>query len=175
MSSIEKGELPDGALLSRYYDSGDYTDCYLTRVPGNVSQAQFVEAFYTTLPFKTERLILNWAVARPSTDDDARELAAGRADKFAAWYVEARQDQQILMSDYRGKTRSWLMSAPGADDGAPTTTLYFGSAVLRDQETATDERRMGRGFSLLLGFHRLYSRVLLSSARSRLIGADNGS
>lgn len=175
MSSIEKGELPEGALLSRYLDSGDYTDCYSTHVPGEVSHAEYVEAFYTTLPFKTERIILKWAVARPSTDEDARELAAGRAEKFAAWYVEERQEQQILLSDYRGKTRSWLMSTPSTHDGAPATTLYFGSAVLRDQETTTNERRMGRGFSLLLGFHKLYSRVLLSSARSRLIGARNGS
>lgn len=170
MSLIEKCELPDGALLSRYRDSEDYTDCYVTRLSGEISQPQYVEAFYTTLPFKTERLILKWAVAKPSTDDDARLLAAGRADKFAAWYVEAREERQILLSDFRGKTRSWLMSEPAVNGGVPSTTLYFGSAVIRARDPDTGERRMGKSFSLLLGFHRLYSRVLLSAARSRLAG-----
>jgi hypothetical protein len=37
---------------------GCFTDCYALEVPAPVTQAQFVEAFYTTLLFKAERFIL---------------------------------------------------------------------------------------------------------------------
>jgi len=51
-------------------------------------------AFYTTLVFKLERLILKLAVSRPSTDAQAKQLAAGSIDEFSAWHVEARSENQ---------------------------------------------------------------------------------
>lgn len=165
MFSIERSELPGNSLLSVYRDSGAYTDCYATDIDGRVSQAEYINAFYTSLPFKTERFILKWAVSRPSSDEDARLLAEAKTETFAAWYVEAREDDQILLSDYRDRTRSWLMSEPIAAD---TTRLYFGSAVIPADDRETGEKRMGTSFSLLLWFHRLYSQVLLSSAKSGL-------
>ena len=124
-----------------------------------MSHAQFVEAFYTTWVFKLERLILKWAVAKPSTDVEAKELAAGMRDRFAAWTVEDRATDQLLMCDYLKHTRSWLMVAPCELDGLPATRLHFGSVVV-------SVRRFP--YNALLGFHKLYSRVLLSSARARL-------
>ena len=165
MFAVARGELPQRALLSRYLESGDYTDCYVADVDRVVSHADYVRAFYTTLPFKTERLILKWAIAKPSTDEDASLLAEGKADRFAAWYVEDRAEDQLLLSDFRERTRSWLMTE--ASNGS--TRLYFGSAVIKERDPEMQEHRMGRSFSLLLGFHRLYSRVLLSSARRRLL------
>jgi hypothetical protein len=129
-------------------------------VAGRVSHAQFVEAFYTSRVFKLERLILQWTVDKPSTDREARELAAGGLDKFAAWTVEDRSTDQLLMCDYLRQTRSWLMVAPCERDGSPATRLYFGSVVV-------SVRRFP--FNVLLGFHRLYSRVLLRSATARLV------
>ena len=165
MFSVNSGELPEGALLSRYRESGDYTDCYFVDIDREVSHAEYIRAFYTTLPFKTERRILKWAVSKPSTDEEASLLAEGKADRFAAWYVEAKEGQQLLLSDFRERTRSWLMTE--ASNGS--TRLYFGSAVVKERDPETQERRMGKSFGLLLGFHRLYSRVLLSSARRRLL------
>jgi hypothetical protein len=69
--------LPPGALLAKYVREGAYADCYVTDIAGAVSHAQYVEAFYTTAVFKLERLILKWAVSKPSTDGEARQLAAG--------------------------------------------------------------------------------------------------
>ncbi len=127
-------------------------------------------AFYTTRLFRTERFILKWAVARPSTDDDARKLAAGSLDHFAAWRVEARAQNQLLLCDFIGRTRSWLMTEAAETNQGAATRLYFGSAVVPAGVSAGGKARMGFPFSALLGFHKLYSRALLAAARSRLQG-----
>lgn len=149
-------ELPEQALLQRYRAQGAYTDCFAIDVPGQVSQADYVEAFYTTAVFKLERLLLALFAARPSRDAEARELAGGQREKFAAWSVEGRAPRQLLMCDFSGSTRSWLMAVPAGQG----TRLYFGSAVVRS--------RQGGAFRALLGFHQLYSRILLRAAASRL-------
>jgi len=61
---------------------GCFTDCYAVEALVPVTQAQFVEAFYTTPLFKAERFILKLLAARPSTDQDAKDLAAGTTDTF---------------------------------------------------------------------------------------------
>lgn len=164
--SVRPCPIPEGALLNRYVRAGAYADCYCTDIAGNVSHARFVEAFYTTPLFKLERLILRLAVSRPSTDAQAAQLARGAADSFAAWSVEARSDNQLLLCDLHGRTRSWLMTAP-LEAGA-WTRLYFGSAVVPAHDEESGETHLGPVFSGLLGFHRLYSKVLLRSARLRL-------
>ncbi|MGI9200245.1 MAG: hypothetical protein ACR2QL_04250 [Woeseiaceae bacterium] len=148
---IKEGPLPGTALLQKYARSGAYTDCFYTDILDNVSLPQFVEAFYSTWLFKLERAILRFAVNKPSTDKEAKQVAQGEAETFAAWHVEDRSQHQLLMCDYRGQTRSWFMVTPGR--------LYFGSAVI-----PTDRK----SYKALLGFHRLYSRMLLAAASSRL-------
>jgi len=176
MLSIVPDDLPPSALLRAYSTTG-YTDCFSTEIPAVISHAQYVEAFYTTALFKTERLILKWVVSKPSTDAQARQLAQGTTDSFAAWYVEGRSEDQLLLSDYRGQTRSWLMVAPGQRPAA--TRLYFGSAVVpKKPQDGTARGEMDSTFSVLLGFHKLYSRALLSAAKSRLLrrrAPDTGS
>ncbi|MEN8205628.1 MAG: hypothetical protein ABFS24_06420 [Pseudomonadota bacterium] len=125
-------------------------------------------AFYTTRVFKLERLILKLAVSRPSTDAQAKQLAAGSIDTFAAWDVEARSENQLLMCDFRSRTRSWLMVVPMESTGGTRTRLYFGSAVVPVRNSRTGKVTLGFVFRALLGFHRVYSVVLLSAARSRL-------
>jgi len=164
MPQITACDLPEGALLARYRASGAYTDCYATSVPHRVAHARYVEAFYTTPLFKVERLLLKWFAGRPSTDAEAERLAAGDIATFAAWRVEARQDDQLLLCDVTGRTRSWLMSAPDPTGPSPATTLYFGSAVVPQKPHGP----MGPAFRALLGFHHLYSRALLRSAVMRL-------
>lgn len=176
MSTIRPCALPVTALLRKYQEGKAYADCYVTEVAGAVSQSAFVEAFYTTGLFKVERAILRWFVARPSTDIAARQLAEGEIDSFAAWRVEGRTTDQLLLGDFTGRTKSWLMVA--AVDGTttnPRTRLYFGSAVVPRPHAKTGERRMGGGFHALLGFHRLYSRLLLSAARSRVLAGQRTS
>jgi hypothetical protein len=156
--AIAAGPLPPFALLERYRGGYDYS----ADVPGEFSHAEFVAAFYTSWLFRLERAILKWLVAKPSTDDEARQLAQGDLDAFAAWTVEARAPNQLLMCDVLENTRSWLMVEPRVGGGV--TRLYFGSAIVARK----GKRGIGLRFRALLGFHRRYSRALLRAARSRL-------
>jgi hypothetical protein len=161
--------LPSHALLIKYADSGAYTDCFVTEVARTVSHAEFVEAFYTGGLFKVERFLLRVFISKPSTDLQARQLAAGELNEFAAWRVEARAADQLLLCAIDGRTRSWLMVSAAEVPGR--TRLYFGSAVVpvaaRDG-AATGKSSLGFVFKALLGFHKLYSRLLLSAATARL-------
>jgi hypothetical protein len=168
MSSIQVCALPEQALLAKYAHSGAYTDCYSTEVSRSVSHAEYVEAFYTGAVFKLERLLLAWFVSKPSTDAQVKALASGVLDTFAAWRVEGRSTNQLLMCDLSGRTRSWLMVASLRSGDSTGTRLYFGSAVVPVLDKASGQASIGFLFKALLGFHKLYSRVLLHAARSRL-------
>lgn len=165
MSSITPSELPEAALLQSYAAKGAYTDCFAVDVAARVSLAAFVEAFYTSAAFKCERFVLTWVVAKPSSDEDARRLARGETETFAAWSVEARAADQVLVCDYLSRTRSWLMVEPIADGG---TRLYFGTAVV-PVGFGSGGGRLGFPFNALLPFHKLYARVLLGAARGRAL------
>lgn len=164
---VVEADPPPGALLNRYGAGGGYTDCFLATIPRPVAQAAYVEAFYTTALFKLERLILAVLVGRPSTDLEARGLAAGESERFAAWTVEAREKDQILLCDFMGSTRSWLMSVPDAASPTGATRLYFGSALV----PRTGHKGLGIGFRAMVPLHRLYARALLRSAVRRLMAA----
>jgi hypothetical protein len=162
---VAEHPLPAHALLSRYGGDRGYADCYVATVARRVTQAEYVEAFYTTRLFKLERWILAVLAARPSTDPQAGELARAERDRFAAWTVEDRTADQLLLADALGGTRSWLSSEPQEGGG---TRLFFGSAVVPRRRGGSAKPRMGLLFHALLGFHRLYSRALLRAARQRL-------
>jgi hypothetical protein len=164
VSCVRAGTLPEDALLRVYTRAGDYTDCYLTDVARSVTLAEYVEEFYRTPLFRLERWILTWLAKKPSTDAEARDLAQGRRETFAAWRVESRATDQLLLCDFRGSTRSWLMVSARGEG----TLLHFGSAVVRARRAASGDKRLSVAFWLLLGFHQAYSRALLSSARRAL-------
>lgn len=167
MSRVQICELPDDALLRKYLHGGAYADCYTIEIAGSGTHTKYVEAFYTTSVFKLERLILAAFAGKPSTDVQAAELAKGTISSFAAWNVEAREPNQLLLTDFRGRTRSWLMSTPTANSSG--TKLYFGSAVVPLVNTQSARPKMGAMFRVLLGFHKIYSRVLLRAAAARLL------
>ncbi len=170
-SSVRIGELPADALLRKLArESGAYADCYVIDLPRLVAPAEFVEAFYTTWVFKLERLLIRLLMSKPSSDEEARRLAEGGLQAFAAWTVEARAPRQILLADLTGRTRSWLMAEPvRGSNGSAATRLYFGSALMPARPRAG--RRLPARFvsRLVLGFHHLYSRILLRAARARLL------
>jgi hypothetical protein len=163
-SAVTPCELPQDAFLRRYSVEGSYADCYTATIATPVTHAAFVEAFYTTPLFKTERVLLSWFAGRPSTDDQARQLSAGTLDSFAAWSVEERSANQLLLADASGRTRSWLMSAPAGGG----TRLLFGSAIVPVARAERTNRSPGTVFRILLRFHKLYSHLLLRAAKSRL-------
>lgn len=166
-TNITVSNPPDLALINRYRNDPDcYTDCYRTEVAFQTSLSCYVTMFYTSWLFRLERIILKWTVNRPSSDADAKSVANGEADRFAAWTVEERTETQLLMCDMAGRTRSWFMIEPDFHRG--TTALFFGSAVVPIKDKRTGEKKLGFVFKVLLGFHKLYSRALMSAARNRL-------
>lgn len=165
---VRISEVPSDSLLGHYVASGAYADCYVTELPAAVTHAQFVEAFYTTALFKLERLLLGLFLSRPSTDAQAKQLAEGQLSSFAAWSVESRAENQLVLA--AGRTRSWLMVTPGSSTLPTRTQLFFGSAVVPPRSSSGTRGSMGLLFTALLGFHRVYSRALLQSARLRLSG-----
>ena len=163
-------ELPSSTLLSALREQGCFADCYTTTLPRPVTQAQFVEAFYTTPLFKAERWVLRCLAGRRSSDAQARELARGRRDAFAVWKVAQRAPDQILLTDETGRTSSWLMVRPEAATSAGVSTrLFFGSAIRPRRVGATGQAQFGPGFHALLGLHGFYSRRLLQAAAARLL------
>lgn len=162
MFSIKKKFVPANSLLERYsVINGAYTDCYTTMIEKRITFSEFIFAFYTTPLFKLERLILKFTVSKPSTDIDARRLADDITDKFAAWTTENRKENEILMCDFLSRTRSWLMLI----DNGTQTQLYFGSAVV----PKTGEASLDFGFRALLEFHKIYSVLLLWSAKWMIV------
>ena len=174
MTSIQTGELPQTALLNKYKRQGAYTDCYFIDVPRAVSQAEYVEAFYTTGVFRIERTILALFASKPSTDLQVKQLANGETKDFAAWSVEDRAPNQLLLCDFLGRTRSWLMSVVDESGDSSKTRLYFGSAVVPNVDPVSGRVSLGFGFHALMGFHRLYSRILMQSAHSQLLRSRDG-
>ena len=169
MFLVEKHVVPADTMLAHYSVEGTYTDCYATEVPEEISLAEFIYAFYTTFLFKLERFILKWTVVKPSRDIEARELADQARDKFAAWQVEDRSQNEILMCDFLGRTRSWLMVQPVRTADRMRTRLYFGTAVVPVQYSNRGEPSLEFGFiALLSGFHQVYSVLLLYFAKSRV-------
>jgi hypothetical protein len=169
VSVIQSVAIPPSALLQAYGVGIGYADCYCATVASETSLESFIGAFYTTPLFKVERAILRWFASKPSSDADALELAKGTSARFAAWKVEERTSNQLLLADFTGRTRSWLMAESLAAEGCGQgTRLYFGSAVVPLKDKDTGNETMGFGFRALLGFHKAYSRLLLQSALSTL-------
>ncbi|MEZ5960513.1 MAG: hypothetical protein R3C30_08790 [Hyphomonadaceae bacterium] len=164
MGTIARCELPDGALLQSYAAKGAYTDFFAAEVAARVSLASYVEAFYTSAAFRPERLVLA-LIGKASNDADVRRLARDDARTFAAWNVEARAPDQILLCDFLSRTRSWLMVEQTAGEGS---RLYFGSAVV-PVGMGSGRARLGFPFNAMVPFHQFYSRVLLSGARGRVL------
>ncbi|MBT9520087.1 MAG: hypothetical protein IV101_04260 [Dechloromonas sp.] len=165
MASVRPCPLPAGTLLGIYAQSGAYTDCYAVDLNRQVTQSEFVEAFYTTSIFKVERWLLAKFMSYPSTDAEAHQLASGSLSKFSAWTVEHSSPNEVLLA--AGRTRSWLM-ASAVESGSSTTRLYFGSAVVPSRSAGSGVPHMGWQFRALLGFHKAYSRVLLAAASRKL-------
>ena len=156
--AIHARPLPPDSLLARHSAPGDHTDCYACEVPGEVALAGFVEALYCSRGFLPERLFL-YLLGRGASPADARRLARGESEAFAAWRVLARTERELLLEDWLGRTRSWLMAEPLAGGG---TRLCFGSGVMW-------RGKGDRLFRALLPGHAIYSRVLLRAAAGRLV------
>jgi hypothetical protein len=165
--------LPPLSLLAQCISPGDYADCLTVDVPGAISLGKYVQAFYSSAAFRPERMVLR-LIGRGSNDADVRALADGSADDFAAWDVEARGADELLLCDFQHRTRSWLKVEPlaepvsGALPGSPATRLTFGSGVMHPRGAGSGG---GKLFRLLLPIHKIYAKLLLKSAAKQLMRA----
>jgi hypothetical protein len=160
MTAIHACAVPEGSLLAAAVREGGYADAYRVALGQGATLAEWVEAFYTSPVFRLERGLIARAMDLPAGDADARALASGAASRFSAWQVQARTADELLVA--AGRTRSWFRVEPAATAGSPAL-VFFGSAVLPRRSGG-----MGGAFWLLLGFHKLYSRLLIVSALRRL-------
>ena len=149
--------LPPDALLQAKQAAGAFTDCYVLRVDRTVTLADCIAAFFTTPVFKLERWIIARVLGKASTDAEARALADGHSEHFLVWVTEARSETQILLGV--GRTATWLRVEPSGS----STVLYLGSAIEQP-----DSARRGWRYRALLGFHDVYSRLLLWATALRL-------
>jgi hypothetical protein len=153
--------VPQDALLQRYVGQGaSVTDCYVLSVPQPVDFDSFVSAFYTTALFRAERLILSITMRRRIPDSEIQEMLSGASSEFAVWRVEARADNQLLLCDLSGATRSWLSVKTNEGHGVD---LYFGSAVV-----AKGDKPLSALTRWIMPLHILYSKHLLETAGKKL-------
>lgn len=165
--TIRECDLPHDALLRRYDRNEGHVDCFRVDVTGHIELGHYVEAFYTTWLFKAERTILSFA-GHPSTDAEATVLAGGQGSRFAVWTVEGRDEDQLLMRDITGRTRSWFKVARITAESSEGTTLYFGSGVTAVATGKAGRKSMGPVFRMLMPVHILYSRALLAATKRKI-------
>ena len=153
-------DVPRDGLLQAYVGQGaTYTDCFEVMSPHPVTLPEFIEAFYTTWLFRTERAVLSVVLRRRVRDSDVVALAQG-GNSFAVWQVEARGETQILLREQSGHTRSYL-AVSGKEGGV--TRLIFGSAVV-----AAEGKPLGTFVRVLTPLHRFYSKCLIRLAERKL-------
>lgn len=157
MARIALIEVPGDSLLMARWRPGDFADCYVAEVPGSVSLARYLTAFFSSPAFWLERNGLH-LIGRGANARDIAALAEGRTKAFAAWDIEERDADQILMRDFTGKTRCWLrvQALPNKD----ATRLHFGSWVNAKGESG----KLSLITHAAYPFHRAYSRILLAGA-----------
>ena len=165
MAQVIATNLPKSAFLNAYEErAGVYTDCFQTQLPKGITLERYINAFFNTWLFRIERAILSFAAKKPASDADIARLADGTSNTMAAWQVERRDADQILLEVPQTPIRTWLMRG---DDG-DATQLYFGSAILPEAVDRKGNPKMPFLFKALLGFHKLYARALLYSAKRAL-------
>jgi hypothetical protein len=161
-AAISRAEPPEQSLLAASAGApGVYADAFRTDIARPVDLPDYLEVFYRTPVFRMERAILAAAGFR-SVDADVSALVRGETDRFSAWRVTSRGPSEILLHDVSGRTASWFLVDP-IPSGA---RLWFGSLVRPAERGGAP--RLGRPLRLLLGPHRVYSRILLAAAASRL-------
>lgn len=157
--------LPKSAFLNDYeHRAGVYTDCFQTELPKGGTLESYINAFFNTWLFRIERMILSTAAKKPVSDEDIARLAQGTSNTMSAWQVERRDADQILLEVPQTPIRTWLMRSGEGEK----TQLYFGSAILPDAVDRNGNAKMPFLFHALLGFHKLYARALLFSAKRAL-------
>lgn len=161
--------LPHRASILRYRLPGNYVDCFGATLRGTIGVEQLLASFLTAPAFRPERWLLACALDMRSGDGEAQALARGDRQAFAAWSVEERDAEQVLLCDFLGHTRSWFMTEPGSEPGGGIVTrVRYGTAIVRRDMHGVAHWGWSLAFWPLLPLHRLYARILLASTLGRI-------
>lgn len=169
-AAVRRRDPPPDSLIGARAQTGDRVDGFTAEIDGDISLQALVERFYNSPAFRPERWLLSAFFGMPSSDDDVAALASGARTGFAAWTVEARNAREIILRDFLGFTRSWLMAERLPEPDAPRTRLWFGTAFAPGAPRS-GLRLLSFAFHVLRPFHEIYSRALLGAAiRARTNG-----
>lgn len=158
MFSVHASPLPDSAALKQFAAvPGVHIDCYRADVSKDISLSDYAIAFFDSPVFRLERRLIALVGGKASRRADVEAFALGKSDTLSEWQVVERDADQILLAVGDGPIRTWIMRESPQDG----TALYFGSAILPMHGAS----KIALGFRLLMGFHRLYARVLLFAAQ----------
>lgn len=166
-NKVRRAAVPEGTILhSSRPLSGPardetHLDCFVADIDGAWSLEQFVGVFYRTWLFRAERFVLKHVMRLPSTDSDLESLLDGNQEKFAAWSIERRTANELLMCDIASKTKSWFMVTQTGDSAKQRTLVHFGTVVVATPDRRSGEPKLGTLFRLFMPLHLLYARSLL--------------
>ncbi len=178
--SVTPISVPPGSLLAEFGAPDAYRDCFAREVAEVVKLPQLIERFYCSAAFRPERVLLG-LIKRGASSEDARRLARGEIDEFAAWKVVSRKDANNGLVAEHGEPE-YSLSERARTPALEAKIYNHAQILLRDFRGATAswlavEPLPGDGTRLLFGswvgqpdrglvkalmpFHRLYSKVLL--------------
>ncbi|WP_299989607.1 hypothetical protein [uncultured Ruegeria sp.] len=162
MRQVEEHSIPEGSLLHQFAKRpGYHADAFVAHVGFVPSQSEYIMAMFDSPVFRIERALLALAAFKPSFAKDVAALALVENDQIACWKTVQRTQQELQMKVEKGRVRTWLMVEP-AQGGA--SKLWFGSAIVPKPAQTGKAGGIGFVFRTLMGFHKLYSRVLLRAA-----------
>ncbi|APG49136.1 hypothetical protein [Phaeobacter porticola] len=162
MRQVEENGIPEGSLLQQFAERpGFHVDAFVAHVGFTPSLNDYIVAMFDSRVFRIERALLALAAFKPTFKEGVAALAAAESDRLASWKTVQRTEQELLMEVEKGRVRTWLMVEP-AQGGA--SKLWFGSAVVPKPAQTGKAGGIGFVFRTLMGFHKLYSRVLLRAA-----------
>ena len=161
MLRVHKSEIPMTALVKAYQGQPKTRiDCYRIFIDKPIKLESFIGRFYRGRLFRIERFLIHKIVRHPSSEAQLNDLLSGMSKTFSAWTQSARNENQLIMCDYQGRTCSWFMVEP-QDEG---TNLYFGTVLKPTKHFKGLEWLSKPIFTLFLPAHGLYSRLLLGAA-----------
>lgn len=164
MYKVSRTRVPKNTLLKTYEAmEGSEADCFQVDVEGRPDIQRFIRIFFDTWVFRLERRVLSLMGVDYATTDDVIALAKGRQSSLAAWTTLERNANEIILAFDKPTGRTWLQVST-SDEGAETTRLSFGSALLPKRHSSKSKPAIGKLLKASLPIHRLYARILLAAA-----------
>lgn len=162
MALVRSGTIPTTSLLYEYETvKGGYCDCYVVDTQGDANLQNYISVFFETWIFKLELKLLSLFGLNRDRPDQVKQLAEGCVKTFAAWKVEGRTENDLLLAVGTGPIRTWLRVEAHSENAV---RFYFGSALLPLRTDRNGHPRLDAISMVLLPFHKLYSRILLRAA-----------